>query len=412
MLTEVVRIAAAPRDEGRLVEVGFGVSSELARLEVELVVEDADAVVDLGLADPHRVRGWSGGARRRIELTPAGATPGYLAGSLPAGRWAVLLGWYAIPRSLEAEVRIRREPWRNRWVPMDLHVHSEHSDGALPVGELAARARALGLEAIALTDHNTSSQNRLRRGVGGVDGPLLCPGMEWTTRWGHAGLLGLDDPLPDWRAEGPAQALARLQEARAQGAFVVANHPADRFAAGLAWTLGFEAVDGVEVWNGPWRAASEEGLAAAWQRVLAGQHLVFVGGSDWHRDDPFVALGSPTTWVWAEAPGLEGLLAGLRRGEVVLGRSPLGPRPLGATSVPGEREGGSIVVALEGCEPGDELVVVEGNEASSVAVATSDRLEVELDAHQRWVRWELRRREPLFGVPLVVAASSPILLGR
>ena len=42
-------------------------------------------------------------------------------------------------------------------MPIDLHLHSTHSDGTLTPAEIIARAKSLGLTAVALTDHNTVS---------------------------------------------------------------------------------------------------------------------------------------------------------------------------------------------------------------------------------------------------------------
>jgi predicted metal-dependent phosphoesterase TrpH len=62
-------------------------------------------------------------------------------------------------------------------VRIDLHTHSSASDGTDPPAEVMARARARGLDVVALTDHDT---------VGGLDearaalppGLILVPGME------------------------------------------------------------------------------------------------------------------------------------------------------------------------------------------------------------------------------------------
>ena len=42
-------------------------------------------------------------------------------------------------------------------MPIDLHLHSTHSDGTLTPAELIRQAKSLGLSAVALTDHNTVS---------------------------------------------------------------------------------------------------------------------------------------------------------------------------------------------------------------------------------------------------------------
>ena len=42
-------------------------------------------------------------------------------------------------------------------MPIDLHIHSTHSDGTLTPARLVAEAKRLNLSAVALTDHNTAS---------------------------------------------------------------------------------------------------------------------------------------------------------------------------------------------------------------------------------------------------------------
>ena len=42
-------------------------------------------------------------------------------------------------------------------MPIDLHIHSTHSDGTLTPAEIISKAKSLGLSAVALTDHNTVS---------------------------------------------------------------------------------------------------------------------------------------------------------------------------------------------------------------------------------------------------------------
>lgn len=49
----------------------------------------------------------------------------------------------------------RRHPRGVVTLPADLHLHSHHSDGDLPVDELLARAREAGLSAVAVTDHDS-----------------------------------------------------------------------------------------------------------------------------------------------------------------------------------------------------------------------------------------------------------------
>ena len=64
-------------------------------------------------------------------------------------------------------------------MPIDLHIHSTHSDGTLTPAEIVAKAKSLGLTAVALTDHNTVSgvpaflEEAHRHGVTAVAGTEL-----------------------------------------------------------------------------------------------------------------------------------------------------------------------------------------------------------------------------------------------
>ena len=50
-----------------------------------------------------------------------------------------------------------------------------------------------------------------------------------------------------------------------------------------------------------------------WQSLLAaGKKLPICGGSDYHRDTPFIFLGGPTTCVYALSAGPSDILAALR----------------------------------------------------------------------------------------------------
>jgi 3',5'-nucleoside bisphosphate phosphatase len=98
----------------------------------------------------------------------------------------------------------------------DLHSHSTASDGTCPPAEVMRRARAAGLDVIALTDHDTvAGHAEARRAL--PRGLTLLPGMELSCRLeGHSvHLLGyLFDPAhPELAAE-----LVKIRESREQRA--------------------------------------------------------------------------------------------------------------------------------------------------------------------------------------------------
>ena len=311
--------------EGSYVELAFECPADAVELRIAIEVEGPQGtVIDFGALDPDGVRGWSGGARREAIIGAARATPGYRAGALPRGRWAVLLGAYRVPSpGCDVAARVSYLAESPVWLRGDLHVHTLHSDGLDAPWQVADAIVGLGLQFVALTDHNTATAARsfpVREDVFAI-----C-GMEWTTREGHCNLLGSDRALRDFRVESPQEALRHIEEAKAQGAFVSVSHPFDDSCPGCAWGWGLDLpMDAVEVWNGPWRPCNQAALAW-WQAELArGRRLPAIGGSDRHAPHPFVRYGMPTNWVLSTTPTADGVLAALRRGHVALSVAPEGP---------------------------------------------------------------------------------------
>lgn len=160
---------------------------------------------------------------------------------------------------------------------IDLHVHTDASeDGLSSLAEQAAAAKAAGLSAIAVTDHNqcTPLPDQL-------EGVLLIPGCEVSTRAGHITGLFLEEPL-DWaalRADGLPSGAAAVAEIRRCGGLAVLAHPFQSPGADPG-RFSFP-LDGVETANA--RAAFKVRDANVKAAGLAlARSLPAVGGSDGH----------------------------------------------------------------------------------------------------------------------------------
>jgi PHP family Zn ribbon phosphoesterase len=79
---------------------------------------------------------------------------------------------------------------------IDLHVHTPASTCYSVLGttpeQIVEAALAAGLDAIAVTDHNTAVAVERVRQIGSQRGLIVFPGMELSTQWGH--VLGLFEP--------------------------------------------------------------------------------------------------------------------------------------------------------------------------------------------------------------------------
>jgi hypothetical protein len=359
------------RFEGRLrpeqtfstVLLPFEVPAGTARIDVHYAYSDAigsdpllagGSTLDIGLFDARGAdfmtagfRGWSGSARPSFFITPEAATPGYLPGPLLPGIWHVCLGLYKIPdHGCEYAVTIRLTAGDTRhaqfppllplsrsakrpanpsgWYRGELHCHTVHSDGDSAPLDVAARAEALGLDFLAITDHNVLTQQIDLRAS---QTPLiLIPGFEVTTYYGHWNVWGEGGWL-DFRTGSPEQMRAAMRTAAARGYLVSCNHPRPY---GPDWAFSeVTDYDCIEVWNGPWELFNEQALAYWEGRLRAGARPTAVGGSDchFHQREHLARLGHPTTWIYCEsAPSAAALLAALRAGRATISEAPAGPQ--------------------------------------------------------------------------------------
>jgi hypothetical protein len=407
-------------------------------------------LLDIGIFDQRGLgagfRGWSGGARDGFTIGRSAATPGYLPGPVDQGTWHLVLGPYTVaPQGLawEAEVAFAAGPpgpafvpdpaparaaGRGRgWYRGDLHTHTVHSDGRRSPAGLAADARAAGLDFIASTEHNTASASL---GWGAHAGPdlLVLDGQEVTTRDGHWLALGLPPgAVLDWRYRAADGVLGRVLDGLHRGGgLAVAAHPFGAFPGGT-WAFGWEGIDAVEVWNGPWTPDDEAALAA-WDRLLAasappGRLLPAVAGSDAHGHGDRVGL--PATVVLAEDLERGAVLGGLAAGRSWLAGS-------AAVDLELEAAAGGRAAGIGGrlqVPPGQRVAVrlrVRGAAGCLARLCTGagpvlearlagDRETVEWTAAgagaPAWVRAEVRRPAAGAGPGAMVALTNPVLLG-
>lgn len=187
---------------------------------------------------------------------------------------------------------------------VDLHVHTAASpDGRSSLEAVAKAAKAAGLDAFAVTDHNLCTAVPAE-----LEGVLLIPGCEVSTAAGHITGLFLERPLPLealGRLPAPERAVQAIREA---GGLAVLAHPYEKPGA-KPETFSF-SLDGMEAANARacFKVRDANGKAAALARARA---LAAVGGSDAHDA---VEVGNAYTELAAEALTISALRDALAAG--------------------------------------------------------------------------------------------------
>jgi 3',5'-nucleoside bisphosphate phosphatase len=104
---------------------------------------------------------------------------------------------------------------------IDLHCHSNVSDGMLSPAEVVARAAANGVHALALTDHDDVAGLDAARAAADTAGVALIPGVEISVSWGgqtvHIVGLRIDPAHPVLAAGLAGIRVGRIERARRMG---------------------------------------------------------------------------------------------------------------------------------------------------------------------------------------------------
>jgi hypothetical protein len=201
-------------------------------------------------------------------------------------------------------------------------MHSVRSHGGeLTPEQLATAARALGLDFVATTEHNTADMHGPWGQLAGDD-LLVILGQEVTTDTGHWLALGIDPGQTiEWRYGIRDQVVGEyVNQVHRAGGLCVAAHPHVPYPGGV-FMYPFDGFDAVEVWNGlwssdlPWNADNDAALAEWGRSLAAGIHneqwLPAIGNSDTHLEGQ---LGIPHTVVLAEELSTRAVLNGIRAG--------------------------------------------------------------------------------------------------
>ncbi len=329
-----------------------------------------DPVLDIGIYDPEKFRGWTGSAKSSFVLSESRdlTTDGYAPGEIPPGNWYIELGvGFVYPDMVmhyTVEIELRGDSvgtpfvWPGkedvvlsdeaRWYRGDLHCHSTHSDGQYPMGDVFDYARSVGLDFIALTDHNGFSHwLELPEMQAAYPDLLLLYGEEMTTYRGHANVYDVYRYV-DYHGTSPGYDINALIEGiHDDGGYFSPNHPVLPFVPfgdsfiGWGWAYpetDWNLVDFFEVVNGPSAVYDTipnvlNTIATLWWEDLLnrGYRITAIGGSDDHAagqggGPTYAPIGVPTNVVYAEELSPAGIFEAIKAGRVyIIAEGPGGP---------------------------------------------------------------------------------------
>ncbi len=190
---------------------------------------------------------------------------------------------------------------------VELHTHSALShDGRDPVDLLLEQAAAVGLDAIAITDHDEIDASIEAADLAPDYGLVGIVGMEVTSAVGHILALGISELIPPGLSYDDT--LERIHE---QGGIAVIPHPFQKSRHGVAPHITADqlaSADAIEVYNS--RLFTGRSNRQAEQFAIE-RGLPMTAGSDAHISE---MVGQAITEVGAEERSADAILTAIRMG--------------------------------------------------------------------------------------------------
>lgn len=358
-----------------------------------------------------------------VVISETYASPGGIAGPIPAGRWMVFILVFRLLSDTPVDFVLTADmsyapasgtptTWAPPktggrgpgWYRGDLHAHTIHSDGSWDIPDLVAFWQDRGMDFMTLSDHNTISGLAQARSMASEQF-LVMGGIELSTFFGHAVAVGAHQWF-DWRRlDGSQLTMPELAQTVIDAGllFTIAHpmHGGDPGCCGCRWEYG-DMMPGnalaIEVWNGPWESFNQESLQLFYRWLNAGHRVTATSGTDLHGPPPIEARGAVNA-VYAADLTETAIIEAVKAGHSYITAGP--ELLLNVTTVSGisgmvgdtvPAEDAVVSIDWDGAHAGDYVrLFVNGRAYHDKLVAETGRIEWTLPAgHARWCTVELR----------------------
>ncbi|QIO23446.1 PHP domain-containing protein [Haloarcula sp. JP-L23] len=194
---------------------------------------------------------------------------------------------------------------------VELHTHSALShDGRDPVELLLAQAEAVGLDALAVTDHDELDASLEAAELAPEYGLVGIPGMEVTCAAGHVLALGIHSPVSAGLSF--AETLDRIRD---QGGLAVVPHPFQESRHGVLEHISKDELataDAIEVYNSRLLTGRSNRQA---ERFARRRGLPMTAGSDAHIAE---MVGQAVTKVDTDERSVDAILDAVGKGRTTV----------------------------------------------------------------------------------------------
>ncbi|MDS0223152.1 PHP domain-containing protein [Haloarcula sp. S1AR25-5A] len=194
---------------------------------------------------------------------------------------------------------------------VELHTHSSLSyDGRDPVELLLEQASAVGLDALAVTDHDEIAASLRAAELAPEYGLVGIPGMEVTCAAGHVLALGIQEAIPPQLPFDET-----LDRIRDQGGLAVVPHPFQESRHGVLEHISKDELataDAIEVYNSRLLTGRSNRQA---ERFARREGLPMTAGSDAHIAE---MVGQAVTNVDTDERSADAILDAIREGKTTV----------------------------------------------------------------------------------------------